>query len=114
MDYDETKRQSYLSFRSSGFTRRESARLAKVTERTIRNWRAADPEFKATDERSMYELYKEQGVENLSHSFMRNLKLLREWDYKLVNKSINNPDEMSKAESKALIDVRGSYTPEKM
>ena len=49
-----------------------------------------------------------------SHGFMRNLKLLREWDSKLVNQSINNPDDMTKAESKALIDVRGSYTPEKM
>ncbi len=114
MGYDETKRQRYLSCRSCGFTRREAAELAHVTPRTIRNWRKADPEFKATDEKNVYELYKEQGLENITHAFMRNMKLIKDWEYRLVNKSINNPDEMTEAESKALLDVRGSYTLDKM
>ncbi len=81
-----------------------------MTPRTIRNWRKADPEFKATDEKNVYELYKEQGLENITHAFMRNFMLIRNWEYRLVNKSLNNPDEMTDAEQKELIDVRGRYT----
>ena len=61
----------------------------------------------------MFELREEQGLENITQAFMRNFMLIRNWEYRLVDKSINNPDEMTKAEHKPLLDVRSSYTLDK-
>ena len=49
-------------------------RLRAVWSQSVANFVGAEggTEFKATDKKNMYELYKEQGLENIAHAFMRN------------------------------------------
>lgn len=108
--FRENKKQSYLSYRMSGFSRKESARFAKVTDRTVRNWLAADPEFRATDERDLLDLHRGHGKDSLAMDFTRNMLLVLGLDHQLITKAAQIPDELTKAERKALITMRATYT----
>ncbi len=81
---DDTKKTKYLSFRATGFTSTEARELADVTERSVKRWRAADPEFKRLDTTDIAELRQTHGAAYHSAEFQRNLRSFMELDRKIL------------------------------
>lgn len=58
----------------------------------------------------MYELYKEQGVDNLTHAFLRNIKLFRESDYHLItNRPWRLPPPPQRMKNEAAVGAIRSF-----
>ena len=81
---DDTKKTKYLSFRATGFTPTEAMELADVTDRSVKRWRAADPEFKRLDTTDIAELRQTHGAAYHSAEFQRNLRAFMELDRKVL------------------------------
>jgi len=108
---DGTKKSSYLSYLIAGFSLREACKLAKVHERTIRNWREADPEFAQTEESCRTELRKRLADELIDFEFTRNFRLVLAKDFQVLFKDATG-GYLTESEEKYLAMIRKFYTPQ--
>lgn len=110
---DENKAR-YLGFRASGFTIREALKLVDVTDRTLRNWRQADPDFRHLEDDLLPELRTQAKKEIISLEFIRNYRLVLLKDYQVLQKSVTEPDQLTTSEHQYLLKARQHYTPQQL
>jgi hypothetical protein len=112
--YDDSKKSTYLSYRATGFTIRESVEFVGVTERTLRNWRRYDPEFARWDREALGELRQKLGDRYLEIEFRRNYRLILQKDYDVIKKSVEDKEPLTYQESQYLLKARSHYTPQQL
>ena len=88
----ESKRADYLSKRICNFSVRESCQLANVSEKSVRRWREADPEFNRLDTEGMTNLRKVLSTQLLDIQFTRNMYLVLQKDFRVLYKDAVEPD----------------------
>jgi len=111
--YEDSRKAKYLSYRACGFTIRESKELVGVTERTIRNWRHADPEFERWDREAIGELREKLGNRFLEIEFRRNYRLILQKDFDVLSRSVEG-EELTYQENQYLLRARSHYTPQQL
>jgi hypothetical protein len=104
----------YLSYRATGFSKRESCALAKVGESTIRRWAAGNPEFNQLENEQIGNLVEQFGHKYLELEFLRNYRLALRKDFDIFLKSVAMPDSLTSQENSYLLKARGHYTPEQL
>lgn len=112
----DTKKTKYLSYRATGFTVNEAAKLANISPKgwprtVLKRWREADPLFAYWDGPGVVELQKLAGSHFTFAEFTRNMRMVLEKDAKVLWKSLND-EEMSKEENEYLHRIRSQYTPQ--
>jgi len=110
---EDSRKGKYLSYRACGFTIRESIRLVNVSERTLRRWRDADPEFAKIDLEGMGELRAKLGDHYIELEFRRNFRLILGQDYEIFNKAVEG-QPLTDKEHAYLLKARGHYTPQQL
>jgi len=108
---DGTKKSTYLSYLVSGFSLREACKLAKVHERTIRNWRESDPEFIQIEEECKTGLRKRLANELIDFEYTRNFRLVLAKDFLVLFKDATGK-YLTESEEKYLAMIRKFYTPQ--
>ncbi len=107
------KRAEYLSKRICNFSVRESCQLANVSEKTVRRWRDADPDFLRMDTEGMTELRKNFSTEYIDMQFTRNFHLVLQKDFKVLYKDAVG-ESLTEPEGKYLEKIRAHYTPQSL
>lgn len=107
---DDSK-SNYLSYRATGFGVAEAATLAKIAVATVKQWRKTDKAFKHIEEHRLKELQNEVSRDVLHLGFMRNMRLMLEYDAKIIWKMFNDEDEMHPSERTYFNSIRKHYTP---
>jgi len=110
---DGSKKSLYLSYRVCGFGKRESQRLADVSQRTVLRWYKKDPDFKSADTDQLPAIRRRLGADFTQLEFLRNFRLLLRKDFDVINKSIGD-GELTKQEEKYLLAARKLYTPQQL
>jgi len=111
---DDTRKSKYLSYRVSGFTIREAIHLTGITEGSVRRWRKDDAIFAEMDASGVSELKKKFSSEYINLQYTRNMHLVLQKDYKVLEKSIAEPDNLTTQEHQYLLKLRTFYTPQQM
>lgn len=111
---DDSKKSRYLAFRATGFTFREAAQLAGISEKSVHNWRNSDPEFCQLDLAGISDLKKKLGAEYLNIQFTRNMSLVLQKDFNVLRKSVLMPDTLTEQEHQYLLKLRQFYTPQQL
>ena len=112
-DGGDGKRAEYLSKRVCNFSMRESCKLANVSEKSVRRWREADPNFYHLDTEGMTELRKKLGNELIDMEYTRNFHLVLQKDFKVLYKdAIDTP--LTEDEKVYLLKIRQHYTPQSL
>ena len=115
---DREDKNRYLALRACGLSVREAVRLipsygkdGHLTEATVRNWRNDDLDF--SDAETNIKVYRDElSKEYLNFEFTRNFTLVLHKDFNILDKSINNPHQMSDDDQKYLRSIRSQYTPQ--
>ena len=110
----DAKRAEYLSKRVCNFTMREACKLADVSEKSVRRWREADPEFHQLDTEGMTDLRKQLSAQYVDIEFTRNFHLVMQKDFKILYKDATEPDKITEAEANYLNKIRQHYTPQSL
>ena len=105
------KKASYITKRVCNFSVREACQLAKVSEKSVRRWREADPRFNHLDTEGLTELRKTFASEFIDMQFTRNFHLVLEKDFKILYKDATDVT-LTDEESNYLIKMRSHYTPQ--
>lgn len=115
MAQDGTKKAEYLSYRVCNCTIRESTKLAKVTERMVRYWRANDQQFAYIDGEGLTN-YRQKFANNLiDMEFTKNFRLILQKDFAILYKSLIHGDEsLSDKEHQYLLKIRSHYSPQNL
>lgn len=100
----------YLGWRAMGFTVRESANLATVTEQTVRRWRKEDSDFEKWESEKLKELQSTVASDLLEIDFKRNMKLAMAPDTDVLYKAACNLHSLTEREYDYLKKIRGFYT----
>jgi len=111
------KKRAYLSYRLTGFGIREAMKHAKVPERTLKDWRAKDAEFKRIESMELSQERKNFARELLGLDFTRNFKLVLSMDALLFQKAFAalvspSSPQLTKEERAYLNNARKMYTPQ--
>jgi len=107
------KRADYLAKRICNFSVREACALAHVTEKSVRRWREANPEFLRLDTEGMTELRKKLATQYVDIEFTRNFHLIMQKDFKILyNDAIGLP--MTEKDNEYLLKIRQHYTPQSL
>ena len=109
----DSKKAQYIGYRASGFSMREACALINVHQKTISRWREGDIEF-VKAEANISELRKKLGIEYARVEFLRNYRLVLEKDFRIIAKSLRQPNDVSKTENDYLLKARGHYTPQQL
>ena len=116
-----SKKAAYLAFRSCGFTINQSVQLAKCTRGNLNYWRKTDPTFKKFEETQLERLQKTVGNEVVKFEFMRNFRMLLNFDAQLISKAMVNvnigdakTEGLSPREFELFKLLRKFYTPADM
>ncbi len=112
-DGGDGKRAEYLSKRICNFSMRESCKLANVSEKSVRRWREADPDFFHLDTEGMTELRKKLSTEYIDMEFTRNFHLVLQKDFKVLYKDAIG-ELLSESEREYLLKIRQHYTPQSL
>jgi len=104
-------KSKYLSYRATGFGVNEAAQLADIEVTTVQQWRKTDSVFKSIEQSRLQELQREVANDVLHLGFMRNMRLMLEYDQKIIWKMFNDPDEMEPHERTYFHSIRKHYTP---
>jgi len=110
----ESKRADYLSKRICNFSVRESCQLAQVSEKSVRRWREADPEFNHLDTDGMTDLRKALSTQLLDFQFTRNMHLVLQKDFRVLYKDAVEPEHMTEKDTEYLNKIRQHYTPQSL
>lgn len=104
----------YLSYRATGFSKREACALAKVGESTVRRWATENPEFAQLENEHIGKLVEQFGHRYLELEFLRNYRLALRKDFDIFLKSIAASDQLTSQENSYLLKARSHYTPEQL
>ncbi len=110
----DSKRADYLSKRVCNFSVRESCQLANVSEKSVRRWRDADPEFLKLDTDGMTELRKKLSAQYIDMEFTRNFHLVLQKDFKILYKDAVDNEHLTEDEKGYLLKIRQHYTPQSL
>jgi len=110
----ESKRADYLSKRICNFSVREACQLANIHEKSVRRWRASDPQFEYLDTQGMTELRKKFSTELLDMQFTRNMHLVLQKDFRILYKDTVEPEHMTEKDTEYLHKIRQHYTPQSL
>lgn len=110
---DDGKKADYLSYRVTNFSMRESCQLGGVSEKQVRRWREASPEFKHLDTDGLTELRKQFAAEYLDMQFTRNFQLVLQKDFRVLFKDATS-QKMTKEEVDYMLKIRQHYTPQSL
>lgn len=107
---DNDTQARFLSFRICGFSIRESAKLAGIHEKTVFLWRK-NPEFTELEKQVATELGEQLKKDAVRWEFIRNLRLVLDHDFKVLDK-LAKGEELTIKEHQYLLKLRTFYTPE--
>ena len=107
------KKARYLSYRVCNFSVRESAQLAKVTERAIRYWRENDENFAHIDGDGLTDLRKQMANQYLDMEFTRNFRLVLQKDFEVLFKAVTG-ELLTDQEDNYLGKLRSHYSPQNL
>lgn len=116
IDHDavvESKRADYLAKRVCNFSVREACKLANVTEKSVRRWREADPNFLRLDTEGMTDLRKQLSIQYIDMEFTRNFHLVLQKDFKILYKDAVG-ETLTEGETEYLLKIRQHYTPQSL
>lgn len=111
--FEDGKKAAYLVKRICNFSIRESCKLAKVHERTVRKWREEDANFLRMDTEGLTELRKQLSTEYLDMEFTRNFHLVLQKDFEVLYKTVCGTT-LTDQEQNYLIKLRSHYTPQSL
>lgn len=106
------RKASYLTYRSAGFSVRESCMLAEISFATVLKWRREDPEFRSWEGERLDWLQQNLAHDLTQMEFMRNFRLALRRDFKLLYKANYNLGGMTDREYDLLKVIRKHYTPQ--
>jgi len=116
-----SKKAAYLAFRSCGFTINQSCQLAKCTRGNLTYWRKNDSTFKKFEETQLGHLQATVGNDVIKYEFVRNLRMLLNFDSQLIAKAMVNvnigdakTEGLSPREYELFKNLRKFYTPQDM
>lgn len=112
-DFSDEKKANYLSYRVTNFSTRESCQLAHVSEKQVRRWREASPEFKRLDTDGLTEMRKQFATQYLDIQFTRNFQLVLQKDFRVLYKDAT-VGGLTKDETDYLGKIRQHYTPQSL
>ncbi|KKM27389.1 hypothetical protein LCGC14_1575230 [marine sediment metagenome] len=111
-DGGDGKRADYLSKRVCNFSMRESCKLANVSEKSVRRWREADPNFLHLDTEGITDLRKKLGNELIDMEYTRNFHLVLQKDFKVLYKDAIGSTLTEDETAYLLKVIRKHYTPQ--
>ena len=107
------RKASYLSYRASGFSVRESCALVPVNFATVQAWRRDDEEFRNWESgEKLAWLQHNISSDLMTMEFMRNFRLALRMDFKILYKANYNFAGMTDNEIAVLKAIRKHYTPQ--
>lgn len=101
----------YLSYRATGFPIRQALALAGINQTTLGRWRRSDLDFAKWETERLPELQETMGSEVIRLSFMRNMRLALQTDFKVLLKAAISLEALSDREMKVLMRIRSMYAP---
>jgi hypothetical protein len=110
---DDTNKAKYLKFRVANFSVAESCKLAGLHIKTIRRWRASDPNFYAIDVTNIGNIREKLSARFLDAEWSRNFTLILQKDFDVITKALDGA-EMSELDQQYFLRVRGHYTPQNL
>ena len=100
----------WLSYFVCGFSRRESCRLSRIKQKTVRQWELDNPDFKAiTDHPGKFR--KEFDKVYVRQEYLKNFRKYLAKDEEILD---TPTEELSKEEWDYLKKVRSQYTPQQL
>ena len=109
-DWDDPRKRRYLSFRLMGFGREEAVKYAGIKSKTVYHWRDTDPQFEQLERTDLLTLRRQFAKSIFGLDFTRNLKLALERDFKVLQKALDHPQNLTKEEQDYLHKIRPLYT----
>lgn len=107
------RKASYLSYRASGFSVRESCALAEVHHSTVKKWRRDDEEFRTWESGEKLAWLQSNVAHDLQQmEFMRNFRLCLRMDKKVLYKAALSLSLLTEREMEILKVIRKHYTPQ--
>jgi len=107
------RKASYLSYRASGFSVRESCALVPVSFATVKKWRREDEEFREWESGEKLAWLQSNVAHDLTQmEFMRNFRLCLRLDKKVLYKAALSLSLLTDREMEVLKVIRKHYTPQ--
>jgi hypothetical protein len=106
-----TNKRRYLSYRAMGFSTREAAQLADVSQGGVARWRNADPEFKHVEVSLLRELQTTLASDIIRMEFLRCMRLAMNRDQRVLYKAAVDLGSLTDREFQYLQKIRSLYTP---
>jgi len=110
---DDNKRATYLSYLIANFAHREACQLTPVSEKQVRRWKDADPNFAQICTTGLQELRKQFANQFIDMQFTRNFHLVLQKDFKVLYKDALG-NELTENETRYLEKIRQHYTPQSL
>lgn len=104
-------KEEYLTYRATGFPIRQALNLTGVNQSTLGRWRRSDPDFAKWETERLPELQETMGSEVIKLSFMRNMRLALQTDFKVLLKAAISLEALTDRELKVLMRIRSMYAP---
>ena len=106
------RKASYLSYRASGFSVRESCALVPVAYVTVKKWRRDDEEFRDWESGEKLAWLQSNVAHDLTQmEFMRNFRLCLRLDKKVLYRAALSLSLLTDREMEMLKVIRKHYTP---
>ena len=110
--FDDDNKRSYLVYRITGFSRKESLQRSGLQAATVREWIKKDSAFAEIEGKGIMALGKEYRDEIINLEFARNFKLATEKDREIFDKSLDASYTMTDQEWDYLKKIRPMYSPQ--
>ena len=110
---DDSKKATYLSYLVANFAHREACQLTPVSEKQVRRWKDADPNFLRMCGEGLPELRKQFASQFIDMQFTRNFHLVLQKDFRVLYKDALGQD-LSENEVRYLEKIRQHYTPQSL
>ena len=111
---DDNKKATYLSYLIANFAHREACKLTPVTEKQVRRWKEADPNFIVICGTKLPELRKQFASQFIDMQFTRNFHLILQKDFRVLYKDAIGEVPLTDNEVKYLEKIRQHYTPQSL
>lgn len=110
---DDNKKATYLSYLIANFAHREACQLTPVSEKQVKRWKDADPEFETICTIGLQALRKEFANTFIDMQYTRNFHLVLQKDFKVLYKDAMG-NVLTENENKYLEKIRQHYTPQSL
>lgn len=111
---DDNKKATYLSYLIANFAHREACKLTPVSEKQVRRWKDADPNFVHICTDGLSALRKEFASTFIDMQFTRNFHLVLQKDFNVLYKDAIGEVPLTKEETDYLVKIRQHYTPQSL